>query len=130
MSDERGQAVVVAVIFLAIAAAALSGLRVAQERIFAQVRERRAGEAAVEAATAVIADAYASRFDMRDVPAVVSEPRVLETARDAADAMSRANGGPDADMPSVTCGRGGIDVAIRVGGHTYRAGFGGSCSPR
>lgn len=130
MSDDRGQALVVAVILIAVAAAALSGLRAAQERIFAETRERRAGEAAVEAATAVIADAYASRADDREIAAVVSDPGVLAVARDAAIAMSRMNGGPDAEPPSVTCGPGLIDVAIQVGGRAYRAGFIASCSPR
>jgi len=58
VSDERGQAVLVAVLALAIAATAVIGLRAAQERIVAAARAQRAGEAAVEAAAQAVADFY------------------------------------------------------------------------
>lgn len=126
MSDERGQALVVVVLFLAVAAAALGGLRAAQDRILAEARARRAGEAAVEAATAVIADAYA-----RDGAAVaLGDARVREDAHAAAVAISVANGGGEMSAPAVGCGPRGFDVAIVVAGRTYRAGFEAACSPR
>ena len=128
MTDERGQALIVAVLFLAVAAVALSGLRLAQERILAAAQARRAGEAAVEAATAVIADVYVARDVSTDVATAVADPRTLDMARQAAIAISLANGGDLPDPPAVRCGANGIDVSIVVSGHTYRAGFVASCS--
>jgi hypothetical protein len=126
VGDERGQALVVAVLFLAIAAAALGGIRVAQDRVLAEARARRAGEAAVEAATAVIADAYA-RADLSDA---LVDPRAREDARAAALAISMANGGGEPGAPAIACGPRGIDVAIALAGRTYRAGFEAACSRR
>jgi hypothetical protein len=128
VTEERGQAVIVAVLFLAVAAVALSGLRLAQERILAAAQARRAGEAAVEAATAVIADAYSARDAASDTAIAVADPRALEMARQAAAAISLANGGAAPELPVVRCAANGIDVSIFVAGHTYRAGFVASCS--
>jgi hypothetical protein len=133
MSDgDRGQALIVTVLFLAIAAAALSGLRLAQDRIFAAARERRAGEAAVEAATAVIADAYTVARGSRaeDIAAAVADPSAREAAREAAQAMSTANGGGGVSDVSAQCRPRSVDVAITLGGRIYRAGFEASCSQR
>jgi hypothetical protein len=135
MSDgDRGQALIVTVLFLAIAAATLSGLRLAQDRIFAAARERRAGEAAVEAATAVIADAYTvaggGRAAGRTAAAAVADPSAREAAREAAQAMSTANGGGGVSDVSAQCRPRSVDVAITLGGRIYRAGFEASCSQR
>jgi hypothetical protein len=133
MSDgDRGQALIVTVLFLAIAAATLSGLRLAQDRIFAAARERRAGEAAVEAATAVIADAYTVARGSRaeDIAAAVADPSAREAAREAAQAMSTANGGGGVSDVSAQCRPRSVDVAITLGGRIYRAGFEASCSQR
>ncbi len=140
--DERGQALVLAVLMLAIAAVAISGLRVAQEQIFVAARERRAGEAAVEAATAVIADAYTA--ELRRVASSTAAPRptpdalramtdagVREAARAAATQMSLLNGGPLIGDTSVRCAAGLVDVSLTISGRLYRAGFSGpQCSQR
>ena len=140
--DERGQALVLAVLMLAIAAVAISGLRVAQEQIFAAAREHRAGEAAVEAATAVIADAYTA--ELRRVASSTTAPRptpdalramadagVRETARAAATQMSLLNGGPLIGDTWVRCAAGLVDVSLTISGRLYRAGFSGPlCSQR
>ena len=142
VKDERGQALVLAVLMLAIAAVAISGLRVAQEQIFVAAREHRAGEAAVEAATAVIADAYTA--ELRRVASSTAAPRptpdalrrvtdagVREAARAAATQMSLLNGGPLIADTSVRCAAGLIDVSLTISGRLYRAGFSGPlCSPR
>jgi hypothetical protein len=132
MRDDRGQALIVTVLILAIAATTLSGLRLAQDRILAEARERRAGEAAVEAATAVIADAYAVARGSRtvDVAEAIADASAREAAREAARAMSAANGGGDVSDVSAQCRARDIDVAITVGGRVYRAGFEASCSQR
>jgi len=142
VKDERGQALVLAVLILAIAATAISGLRVAQEQILAAAREHRAGEAAVEAATAVIADAYtaelrrfasssAAPLPTPDVLRAITQPSVRESARAAATEVSLLNGGPLIGDASVRCAAGLIDVSLTISGRLYRAGFTGPlCSPR
>ena len=141
MKDDRGQALVLAVLILAIGAVAISGLRVAQEQILAVAREHRAGEAAVEAATAVIADAYtaevrrsASSSAPRPTPDVlraITQPSVRESARAAATEVSLLNGGPLIADTSVRCAAGLVDVSLTISGRLYRAGFNGPlCSPR
>ena len=126
--DDRGQAVVVAALFIAIAALAIVGLRAAQERLLDAERVRRAGEAAVEAAVAVFADAYAANIGTEAL-AAMSDSSIRERARAAADALSRANGGVAVDeIPAVTCGPLGAEVSVTIAGHLYRAGFDASCS--
>jgi hypothetical protein len=129
--DDRGQALIVAVLFLAIAAATLSGLRIAQERILDDARSRRAGEAAVSAATAVIADEYAAArlLHEKDIAALVTAPSAREAARAAARDLSLANGGDgEVDQVTVVCGSRSIDVSITTHGRTHRAAFEATCS--
>jgi hypothetical protein len=142
VNDERGQALVLAVLMLAIAAVAISGLRVAQEQILAAAREHRAGEAAVEAATAVIADAYtaelrrvasssASPRPTPDMFRAVTDRRARDAAHAAAAEVSQLNGGPTVGDAIVRCAAGLVDVSLTVSDRLYRAGFSGPlCSPR
>jgi hypothetical protein len=142
VNEERGQALVLAVLLLAIAAAAITGLRIAQEEILTVAREHRAGEAAVEAATAVIADAYtaelrrvatssASPRSTPDVLRAVTDPAARDAARAAAVEVSLLNGGPTIGDVAVRCAAGLVDVSLTVSDRLYRAGFSGPlCSPR
>jgi predicted lipid-binding transport protein (Tim44 family) len=134
LTDDRGQALVVAVLLIALAAVAIGGLRLAQDRIFQSSREHRAGEAAAEAAAAVLADAYtaelrrvaassASPRPTPDAPRALSQPGVRESARAAASDMSERNGGPPVTDVSVRCTAGSADASIVVLGRAYRAGF-------
>src|SRR5437588_6011715 len=119
MRDERGQAVLVAVLALAIAATAVIGLRAAQERIVAVARAQRAGEAAVEAAAQSVADLYAAR------PAaarqLVVDPRVLETARAAAEELARENGGRDIEGLELSCNGDRIEARLVLTGYSHHA---------
>jgi hypothetical protein len=142
VTDERGQALVLAALLLAIAAVAISGLRIAQDHIIALAREHRAGEAAVEAATAVIADAYTAELrrvasssllprPTPDVLRAVTDPTARAVARAAAAEVSLLNGGPDIGDVSVGCASGLVDVSLTISDRLYRAGFSGPlCSPR
>ena len=142
LSDDRGQAVVVAVMFLALAAVAIGGLRLAQEHFLAAAREHRAGEAAAEAATAVVADAYvaelrrvaastASPPPTPDVVSAVSAPGTREGARVAATDLSLRNGGETISEVVVRCVGGSVDIALMLRGRRYRAGFAApECSQR
>lgn len=140
--DERGQALVVAVLFLAIAAVVIGGLRLAQEQILAAAREHRAGEAAAEAATAVAADAYvaelrrvaastASPRPKPDIPGVLSASGTRQAAREAASDLSLRNGGGPIPEVDIRCALGSVDVALVLNARTYRAGFAAAeCSQR
>ena len=142
MRDERGQALVLAVLLLAIAAVAISGLRIAQEQILATAREHRAGEAAVEAATAVIADAYTAELrrvasssaaprPTPDVLRAITDSEVRDAARAAATEVSLLNGGPTIGETTVRCITDLIDVSLTIRDRLYRAGFSGPlCSRR
>ena len=139
LNDDRGQALVIAVLILGIAATAITGLRMVQENIVASARERRAGEAAVEAATAVFADAYAveERAAASGAPpiaaviAALSAARVREDARVAAESLSLLNGGGAVSEPAATCANGNVSVALSASERRYRAGFAAPlCFPR
>ena len=62
MKGERGQALVIAAVLIGIGALAIVGLRVVQDRVLANALAQDAGEAAVEAAAAAVADAYVARL--------------------------------------------------------------------
>lgn len=132
MSDDRGQALVIAALVLGIAAVVIAGLRLSQDAIFANGRVSRAGEAAVEAAAAVVADAYvralreaafASPVRSPDVAHAVTDAAVREDARTAASDMSLRNGGAPVDDVAISCGARGVDVVLVLRGVAYRAGF-------
>ncbi len=141
MSGDRGQALVLAVLALGIAAATIVGLRAAQDRILVDARERRAGEAAVEAAGAALADAeLAFRASLRDeaggprampsrseLDAFLSDPLLVERIRGAADALAAANGGHAVKNMTVRAVKGSIEVALVLGSHPQRASIDSRC---
>jgi len=144
VSDDRGQALVLAVLTLALAATTIVGLRAAQDRILADVQERRAGEAAVEAAGATLADALVElTARLRDEPgsvrvtpsrseldAFVADPLVVERSRAAADDLSLANGGGPVRDLRIGVGTRSLDIALSVGAHRQRASIGTTCCRR
>lgn len=128
MNDERGQALVPVVFALAIAAAAVVGLRAVQDRLFLGALAARTGEAAALAAAQSVADAYATR------PAaareLVVDPSVIEAARVAADELARANGGQGIDELHLVCAGPRIEALLTLNGHSHHAGFSApECSP-
>lgn len=135
MSDDGGQALVIAVLLLAIAAVAIGGLRLAQDRILDIARDTRAGEAAAEAAAAVVGDAYAAaaaRNAASGAPLASLAPRVAdalasaaltEHARAAASDLALRNGGTAVSEAVVRCGDGAAEVTVLHGSRRYRAGF-------
>ena len=131
VTDERGQTLIVVVFLLGIAAVVVVGLRAGQERFFGTARSHRAGEAAVEAASASLADAYVayleairSRSQERprptpNVPALMADPRTIETARVAAD----ENGAGPIETINVACGSGRVEARLTLAGYSHHAGF-------
>ena len=132
LSDDRGQALVLAVLALGIAAATIVGLRATQDRILADVRERRAGEAAIEAAGAALADAQIELIapGRAELEALVTDPLVIERSRRAADALSVANGGPPTADLVISLGPRTLDIALSVGAHRQRAAIETTCCRR
>lgn len=128
MNGERGQAVLAVVLALGIAAAAIVGLRAAQERIVSGARTQRAGEAAVEAAAQSVADAYAARPDA--AKELVRDARVIETARIAAEDLARENGGALVERVELSCDGDRIEARLVLSGYSHHAGFRApECSP-
>lgn len=140
VNDDGGQAAILAVVLIALAALAIAGLRAADAHFTRVVATRWAGEAAVEAAASVVADAYAAEMRARSADPsrsprpmgdVVGAPAVRETARIAAADVSGRNGGPGVDGIAVSCGDGAVTVSASIQGVAYRASFAGSeCSQR
>lgn len=141
MRGDRGQALVLAVLGLGIAAATIVGLRSAQDRILSDARERRAGEAAVEAAGAALADAdlvfRASLEDeagrQRTMPSraelerFVGDPLVVEQVRIAADRLAAANGAARVGDLLIGLGTRSIEIGLVVGSHHQRASIASRC---
>jgi len=126
--EERGQAVLVVVLALAISAAAVIGLRTAQDRIVVAAHAQRAGEAAVEAAAQAVADLYGSHAV---APAkLVTDPRALEAARSAADELARLNGASGVAQVELVCANKRIEARLVLDGYSHHAGFSApECSP-
>ena len=113
---------------LALAATTIAGLAAAQDRILADTHERRAGEAAVEAAGTALADVLVGSD--RSLDAVAADPLAVERSRASADALSLANGGgPVRDLRIDAVG-GGLEVTLTLGNHLHRASIGAKCCRR
>ena len=126
--DERGQAVLVAVLALAIAATAVIGLRAAQERIVAVARAQRAGEAAVEAAAQSVADLYAAH--PAGARELVADSHVLDAARIAAEELARENSAGGIEQLRLVCAGKRIEARLVLHGYSHHAGFNApECSP-
>lgn len=144
MTDDRGQALVLAVLALAIAAVTIVGLRAAQDRILADAVERRAGEAAIEAAGMVMADAQlalvASLRDefgrprsaptRADLEGLAADPVVRDRALAAAERLASANGGPPPSDLSITVAPRSFELTLTAGAHHQRASIETRCCRR
>ena len=142
MSGERGQALVFAAILIGIGALAIVGLRVVQDRVLANALAQGTGEAAVEAAAAVIADAYIARleslrahaFDVprptADVVGMLAAPATREAARAAAAEIAARNGGVFDGAVEARCVGTTIEIELRHAHRLHRAALpADACSP-
>lgn len=125
MTEDRGQALVLAVLALGLAAATIVGLQAAQDRILKDVHERRAGEAAVEAAGAALADAQIGFTGSLD--GFAADPLVAERARAAADQLSALNDGAAVRDLTIAAGDREIEVGLSIGAHRQRAAVETTC---
>jgi len=147
LTDDRGQALIVAVLALGIAAVAIVGLRDAQDRILADVRELRAGEAAVEAAAAQVSDdvfAFGGSLEDEDGEArrrvragptrqqlerLLADPLLADRARSAADAIAAANGAVGSGDIDIRVAGNDVEVRLTVGRHRQAAALDDICCP-
>lgn len=133
MSGERGQALVIAALVIGIGALAIVGLRAVQDRVLASAQTRSAGEAAVEAAAAAIADAYIAQLDSLrvhafdvprprvDVAGVLAHPATLEAARAAASEAAARNGELFDGAVGARCVGATIEIELSHAGRLHRA---------
>lgn len=128
MTAERGQALVLAVLLLALAAVAIAGLRSVSDRILEATRDDRAGEAAVAAAGAAVADLQLSRarelghdLDRAETATFVAEPAVANAARDAAVRLAREHGRADPAGVEVLSFGFAIEVHLTLAGRHHTA---------
>ena len=139
--DDEGQALVVAVFVLAVAAVSIVGLEAAQSRIFSAARSQRAGEAAAEAALASVADDYVaylaslraegSSHARPDIARLIAEPRVVARANAAANALARSNGAARVSDLSLSCIGGRVEAWLNVDDRPHHTSFGApECSQR
>jgi len=128
VTDERGQTLIVVVFLLGIAAVVVVGLRAGQERFFVTARTHRAGEASLADAYVAYLEAIRSRSQERprptpNVPALMADPRTIETARVAADELARENGAGPIETINVACGSGRVEARLTLAGYSHHAGF-------
>jgi len=143
VSGERGQALVIAAILIGIGALAIVGLRAVQDRILANALTQDAGDAAVEAAAAAVADAYLAHLDSlrarafelprptADVAGILADPATQEAARAAAADVVARNGGVFDGVVEARCAGRNIEIELRHVGRLHRAALPlDACSPR
>lgn len=126
--QDRGQALVFAVLLLGIAALALVGLRGASERILDAVRDDRAGEAAAAAAGTAVADlafarsrALGHELDRAETAAFAAEPAVTDAAREAAVRLARLHGRADPSDVRVLAIGFEIEIHVTLAGRAHVA---------
>lgn len=139
--DDAGQALVIAVLGIGIAAATIVGLRDAQERILADAHARRAGEAAVEAAGAALADAQVALLtrvrDQRgravhlvrreEITALVSDAAVIEAALAAARELAAENRAGSPTELLIRDAGADLEVLLTVDRRRHRVAIGAAC---
>ena len=143
MKDERGQALVIAAILIGIGALAIVGLRAVQDRMLENAAAQDAGEAAVEAAAAVVADGYVARVDSVrahafdvprptvDIAGLLADPAMRESARAAAADVAARNGGVFDGAIEARCVGATIEIELHHAGRLHRAAVqADACSPR
>ncbi len=128
MTGARGQALVLAVLLLALAAVAIAGLHSVADRILEATRDDHAGEAAVAAAGAAVADLQLARarelghdLDRAETATFVTEPAVANAARDAAVRLAREHGRADPSGVEVLSFGFEVEVHLTLAGRHHTA---------
>ena len=128
MSDDRGQALVLAAALLGVAAAAVAAIAVASDVVVEAVRDQRAGEAAVAAAGVAVGDLRSARtsalgreLERDEVALLAADPAATEAARGAALELARAHGrAAPTDVRVLAFGH-EIEVHLALAGRSHIA---------
>lgn len=128
MTSDHGQSLVFAALLLGVAAVALVGIRTISDLILDSARDDRAGEAAVAAAGAAVADLQAARaralgrdLGRAETAAFVAQAAVGDAARDAAVRLARLHGRADPTEVTVHSFGFEIEVHLVLAGHHHVA---------
>jgi hypothetical protein len=134
---------VLAALLIGLGAVAIVGLRAAQDRVLGSAATRDAGDAAIEAAAVVIADAYVAHLDTigtrafdvprptPDVDGLLADPGLRESARAAAVELAALNGAVFAGVIDARCAGKTIEIELRHARRLHRVALEAeACSPR
>ena len=132
MNDERGQALALAVMLVAIAAVGIVGLRALADRWLAAAHLERTTAGASFAAVTELADVYIewrgeadddNRRARRSLVEALAEPATIDRVRATADRIASANGLARVHSVRVTCADGQVDVFVLIDAQEARSGF-------
>lgn len=128
MSGDRGQALVLAALLTGVAAVAVIGLRTVSEGILQEVRDVRAGEAAVSAAATAVSDILLGRqqalgreLEPAELARLAAEPATAEAARFAAVRLAREHRRADPSGVRVLAFGYEIEVRLTLAGREHVA---------
>lgn len=126
---ESGQSHIFVVVLAGLAAAVIAGLVVSQDRLRAAASEQRSGEAAAQAAGAIVAEEHLALVrSLRDpdgrprdptpaeLDAFLADPALAERALSAAREVALANRGPRPVRVQVVDLGEDLEVAVESGG--------------
>lgn len=132
-----------AALLMGVGAAAIVGLRAAQDRVLESAAARDAGDAAIEAAAVVVADAYVAHLDAvrtrtldvprptPDIAGLLADPALREAARSAAVELAALNGAVFNGVIDARCAGGAIEIELRHSRRLHRVAVEAeACSPR
>lgn len=132
-----------AALLMGVGAAAIVGLRAAQDRVLESAAARDAGDAAIEAAAVVVADAYVAHLDAvrtrtldvprptPDIAGLLADPALREAARSAAVELAALNGAVFTGVIDARCAGGAIEIELRHSRRLHRVAVEAeACSPR
>ena len=132
-----------AALLMGLGAAAIVGLRAAQDRVLESAAARDAGEAAIEAAAVVVADAYVAHLDAvrtrtldgprptPDIAGLLADPALREAARSAAVELAALNGAVLTGVIDARCAGAAIEIELRHSRRLHRVSVEAeACSPR
>lgn len=128
VKDDRGQALLFAVLLLGLAAVAIVGLRGVADRMLERVLDDRAGEAAVAAAAAGVADLAREReraagheLTAAETAAFAADDAVASVARGAASRLARLHGRADPSDVRILSFGSEIEVHLTLAGQRHIA---------
>lgn len=128
MSGDRGQVLVLTALLAGISAVAVIGLAMVSEGVLAEVRDVRAGEAAVSAAATAVSDilleherALGRDLEPDELARLAADPATAEAARHAAVRLAREHRRADPTDVRVLAFGHELEVRVRLAGREHAA---------